>query len=67
MRLLKARYKYSMVLLGLSVLGYYDNHKDESEDNLSAEDAIKKFSEMLSPVILPMIDVMGDDLNDILS
>ena len=66
MKLLKARYKYSMVLLGLSVLGYYDNHKEESEGELSAEDAIKKISEMLSPVILPMIDVMGDDMSDIL-
>ena len=66
MKLLKARYKYSMVLLGLSVLGYYDNHKEENEGELSAEDAIKKISEMLSPVILPMIDVMGDDMSDIL-
>lgn len=67
MKLLKARYKYSMVLLGLSVLGYYDNHKEDTENENPAEDTIKKISEMISPVILPMIDVMGDDMSDILS
>ena len=66
MKLLKARYKYSMVLLGLSVLGYYDNHKEDTGNEDSAEDVIKKISEMLSPVILPMIDVMGDDMSEIL-
>ena len=68
MKLLKARYKYSMVLLGLSVLGYYENHKTEEEGKPeeSPEEAIRKISEMLSPVILPMIDVMGDDMSDIL-
>ncbi len=69
MRLLKARYKYSMVLIGLSVLGYYDNHKngENAESDDAPEEMIKKISDMLSPVLLPMIDVMGDDMSDILA
>ena len=68
MRLLKARYKYSMVLIGLGVLGYYDNHKDETSENAEGpEEMIRKISDMLSPVLLPMIDVMGDDMGDILN
>lgn len=68
MRLLKARYKYSMVLIGLGVLGHYNNHKDEISENSDApEEMIRKISNMLSPVLLPMIDVMGDDMSDILS
>lgn len=68
MRLLKARYKYSMVLIGLGVLGYYNNHKDENPENSDTpEEMIRKISDMLSPVLLPMIDVMGDDMSDILN
>lgn len=68
MRLLKARYKYSMVLIGLGVLGYYNNHKDEiSENSDTPEEMIRRISDMLSPVLLPMIDVMGDDMGDILN
>lgn len=69
MRLLKARYKYSMVLIGLGVLGYYDNHKnDEATESMdNPEEMIRRISDMLSPVLLPMIDVMGDDMSDILA
>jgi len=68
MRLLKARYKYSMVLIGLGVLGHYNNHKDEIPENSDTpEEMIRKISDMLSPVLLPMIDVMGDDMGDILN
>lgn len=68
MRLLKARYKYSMVLIGLGVLGHYNNHKDELHANSDTpEEMIRKISDMLSPVLLPMIDVMGDDMSEILN
>lgn len=68
MRLLKARYKYSMVLIGLGVLGHYNNRKDETPANSDTpEEMIRKISDMLSPVLLPMIDVMGDDMSEILN
>ena len=67
MRLLKARYKYSMVLFGLGVLGYHDNHKEQDNVEIeSPEEEIKRISEMISPVILPIIDVLGDEMSDIL-
>lgn len=62
-RLYKARYKYAMVLIGLSVLGYYSN-SDEEE---APEDKVRLFSQMVSPVILPMIEVMGSDMSSILA
>ena len=62
MKLFKARYKYAMVLIGLSILGYYSNKGDDD----SSEENVRKFSEMVSPIILPMIDGLGSDLSDIL-
>lgn len=60
MKLFKSRYKYAMVLIGLSILGYYSN-KDEED---TPEDKVRVFSEMISPIILPMIDRLGSDLSD---
>lgn len=70
MKLLKARYKYSMVLIGLSILGYGKNHHDPENEQKSEieepEQTVRLVSRMLSPIILPMIAVMGDDLGDII-
>lgn len=70
-KLLKARYKYALVMIGLSVLGYYKNHDidDEvtEEDKENPELKVAPISEMLSPILLPMIDRMGDDLSTIIS
>lgn len=41
-------------------------HRYAETDTTSAE-MIRKVSDMLSPVLLPMIDVMGDDMGDIIS
>lgn len=61
-KLFKARYKYSMVLIGLSILGFYKNNPGEDgEDN--PEEKVKIISQMISPIILPIIDVMGSELN----
>ena len=63
MKLYKARYKYAMVLVGLSILGHYANNKEED----SPEEKVRLLTEMISPVILPMIEVMGSDMSDVLS
>jgi hypothetical protein len=63
MKLLKARYKYAMVLIGMSVIGYYYNHEDEELD----EDNVGSIAEMISPIILPMIDGLGDILNEVIN
>lgn len=69
MKLLKARYKYSMVLIGLSILGYEKNHRNSEDEQKSEiedpETTIRLMTKMVSPVILPMIAVMGDDLGNI--
>lgn len=70
MKLLKARYKYSMVLIGLSILGYGKSHHDPEDEQKSEIDdperTIRLVTKMVSPVILPMIAVMGDSLGDII-
>ncbi|NLJ40252.1 MAG: hypothetical protein GX352_01360 [Clostridiales bacterium] len=66
--LIKARYKYSMVLIGLSILNYYkDNRKqDEQDDDFDIESQIKDITAMVSPIILPMIQSMGElDIHNI--
>lgn len=69
-KLLKARYKYSMVLIGLSILGYGKNHHDPEDEQKSEiddpEQTVRRMTRMVSPVILPMIAVMGDGLGDII-
>ena len=71
MKLLKARYKYSMVLIGLSILGYGKNHHDPENEQKSEieepEQTVRLVTRMLSPIILPMIAVMGDDLGEIIN
>lgn len=68
MRLLKAQYKYSMVLIGLGVLGYYDKYENDAntESKDSPEEMVQKIADMLSPVLLPMINVMGNNMSDII-
>ena len=62
-------YKFRMVLIGLSILGYEKNHpNDEAEQkgNYDLQQTVRLMTAMVSPVILPMIAVMGDDLSDII-
>ncbi|MCR4725951.1 MAG: hypothetical protein K5753_01880 [Clostridia bacterium] len=69
MKLLKARYKYSMVLIGLSILGYDKNHPKDKAEQKGEDDiqqTVRLMTAMVSPVILPMIAVMGDDLGEII-
>ncbi|MCC5906199.1 MAG: hypothetical protein JJU13_08340 [Balneolaceae bacterium] len=59
--LMKARYKYALVLMGLSILHDYENDNsffNEQEGNIYS--LIKSFSRTVSPIILPMIDYLGD-------
>ena len=63
--LTRARYKYSMALIGMSVASYYkqnppddDNEDDDNEDN--ATSAVKKVSSMIAPILIPMLDAMSD-------
>ena len=65
-KLLQHKFKYAMVLLGMMILKEMDKDDEaDAEHSLSAEDTACKFSSMVAPVILPMIDALGDlDIND---
>src|SRR3989344_5447488 len=63
---LEARYRYGMVLLGISILDFEENrHKNkkknvESEENgLTVYDQISLLTDAVSPTLLPMIASLG--------
>ena len=62
-KLLEARFKFGMVLLGMSLLNF-DNisKKDTSQENDSTSiyEKITIFSRAISPILLPMISSLGD-------
>lgn len=65
-KLLEARFKYSLVLFGLALLQDQTNGTDEmaaSSDNVddgNVEEKIESISKSIAPIILPMIDTLGD-------
>lgn len=59
LNLLKARYKFSMVLLGLSIIKYYQDNPSNDED-FDIEDFVKNITSIVSPIILPMIESMSE-------
>lgn len=63
--LTKARYTYSMALIGMSIISHYRNTSDGTEElDVSAE--VKKVTSMIAPVLIPMLDAMASlNLEDI--
>ena len=57
--LTKARYTYSMALIGMSIISYYKNHPDKCEDT-DVPATVKLLSEMISPILIPMLESMAD-------
>jgi len=67
-KLLDARFKYALVLLGMGILK--DREVFEESDNqnghLSTEDMVAEVSRSVAPMILPMIEALGRlELSDI--
>lgn len=60
LKLIKSRYKYAMVLYGMSIIGYYSKYLSTE----SPEEAVEKFTKMISPVTIPIINVLGQNIND---
>lgn len=58
--LLQARYKYSIVLIGLSVLNYSKNRNNEEKEEWDTEEFVNNVANMLSPIVLPLIESMSD-------
>ena len=51
----KARYKYSMTLIGMSVVSYY---KDKEE--VDSAEQVKIVSTLIAPILIPMLDAMAE-------
>lgn len=63
--LTKARYTYSMALIGMSIISYYKNNASETEDT-DVPTVVKRISAMISPVLIPMLESMADlEIDDI--
>jgi len=60
-KLLEARFKYGMVLLGISLLDFNNkSKKSPKEESASIYEQISIFSRAISPTLLPMIASLGD-------
>ena len=63
--LTKARYTYSMALIGMSVIGYYKNSSG-GEEEADVPKMVKDVSTMIAPILIPMLEAMSDlDLSEI--
>lgn len=64
--LLEARFKYGMVLIGISLLDFEEKRKkaeksaQQENDDTSIYEKISQFSIAVSPTLLPMISSLGD-------
>jgi len=65
-KLLEARFKYGMVLLGISLLDFDNKSKKDKKETLQENDSISiyekiaMFSKAISPTLLPMIVSLGE-------
>jgi hypothetical protein len=64
--LLEARFKYGMVLLGISLLDFdgknkkSDNYDSQKDEGVSIYEKISLFTKAISPTLLPMIASLGE-------
>lgn len=61
-KLLEARFKYGMVLIGISLLDFEQRHKNDqsSDEGQSIYDKISQVSSAISPTLLPMITSLSE-------
>ncbi len=57
--LTESRYYYSMALIGMSVLSYYKNQKNQ-EDQPDLAEEVRRISSMVAPILIPMLESMAD-------
>ena len=57
--LTESRYYYSMALIGMSILSYYKNQKDQEEQPDVAGE-VRRISSMVAPILIPMLECMAD-------
>lgn len=59
-RLLQARFRYGIVLIGISVLQYQQQRTDNEKSDTSVYNQIDVVTRSIAPVLLPMIDSLGN-------
>jgi hypothetical protein len=59
-KLLKERYKYALVLIGLALLKEQPNGKEQKEQDGDILKGVSETTAKLSPIILPMISYLGE-------
>jgi hypothetical protein len=57
---LRAQYKYGMVLLGLSLIKSLEDENEEDEEDEPILTKISNISKGIAPMIIPMITALGD-------
>ena len=73
-KITQARFKYGLVLLGLGYLnvnsqqqnGNSDSQTDKTDDDnedVTPEGQLGEFSDAVAPILLPMIEILGSDLD----
>lgn len=61
--LTRARYTYSMALIGMSIINYYrDEHSEDEEPDVSKE--VSRITSMVAPILIPMLDSMANLSSD---
>lgn len=64
-KLTEFRYKCSMALIAMSIIGYYKNNKNNNE-NIDISDEVSRITTMVAPVIVPMLETMSKiDINKV--
>lgn len=61
-RLLESRYKYGMVLIGISCINAWDKEDSPEIDDsqITPAQKIYEFTKAISPILLPMVSGLGD-------
>jgi hypothetical protein len=58
--LTKARFKYSIVLIGMSIESYYRKSENQEDQEVAPEDVVKKTTAMIAPILVPLINSMAE-------
>lgn len=60
-KLMQSKFKYAMVLIGMMILkDTVHDLGDDAGENMTPTETVEKFTSMIAPVILPMIQTLGD-------
>ncbi|MBA3872445.1 MAG: hypothetical protein H0X30_25180 [Anaerolineae bacterium] len=59
-KLMEAQFKFALVLIGIAILQNNDEEDLDPEDNSQLEEKVFSITKSIAPIILPMIDSLGE-------